>query len=142
MVTDSSTTLRQQVADLEAEVTRLDNELHQRASVGDKFNHEEYRKLRDMNDRIQQLQHDLVVEEAEAGTPATFYIGSDSYAGSVEYLIRYKSGDKKGFVRIVGFKFERGEAVTDFRQDKRGRWCSSHARLLVGKAIDYRDPSF
>lgn len=73
------------------------------------------------------------------GVPATYNIGSDSYAVRVESIIRFKTGKQQGRVKAV---IADGDLFT-LRKDGRLRPDGSdHGSLVIGIAVDYRDPSF
>lgn len=91
------------------------------------------------------------IEEIYVGMPATMGIGSDSYAQMVVEIIRFKSGANAGKVRYVitedaewvdGVLVNRGNRNLRFSPNKYGYLRASSYRLSVGKAVDYRDPSF
>lgn len=79
------------------------------------------------------------------GDPATFGIGSDSYAYEVVEVIRFKGGKQAGQVKAVKASYE-GREAEEFFKTKRGfqKKFGDHynGKLVVGYARDYRDPSF
>lgn len=93
------------------------------------------------------------VESAEFGMPATYSIGSDSYAYMVVGVQRFKSGQRQGKVRAIyaqSAKYVDGVLVSDegsierFIVDKFGyvKRDGMYGMLFLGYARDYRDPEF
>ena len=106
-------------------------------------------KIWDIEKQLKALEKELVAETAEQGTPATYAVGSDRYAGQVAKVSRYKSGDNLGKVRTITFQFADttgglSNRLNDFRKNKHGYWkaVDSSATLHIGYAEDYRDPHF
>jgi hypothetical protein len=93
------------------------------------------------------------VESAEFGMPATYSIGSDSYAYMVVGVQRFKSGARQGKVRAIyaqDAKYVDGVLVSQegpierFIVNKFGyvKREGMYGTLFVGYARDYRDPGF
>ena len=86
----------------------------------------------------------FTADEITVGAPATFYIGSDSYATTVTNIVRFKSGNRKGQIKELHtdhfgrFRAKQG-AYLQIDSDGSTMW---YARLVVGFQRDYRDPSF
>ena len=92
-------------------------------------------------------------EEIVPGAPATYFIGSDSYAETVGTVVRFKSGKRKGKIKEIHIREDGWQGPTVFRaeespnghvsyllvSDGRKQW---YAQLVVGFQKDYRDPSF
>lgn len=92
-------------------------------------------------------------EEIVAGAPCTYYIGSDSYGETVDKVVRYKSGPRKGRVKEIHIREENWQGPTVFRPAERSdgrlvyllvsegrkQW---YGQLVVGFQRDYRDPHF
>lgn len=78
------------------------------------------------------------------GMPATYYIGSDCYAYEVAEIIYFKSGQKAGQPKMIMAKS--GNRIETFTRTKRGFQMSYGdsfgGSFRVGKAVEYRDPSF
>jgi hypothetical protein len=105
--------------------------------------------LRALEANIRKLEQELKAEEAEQGTPATYAVGTDRYAGRVAKVARFKSGKNEGKVSVITFQFADTTGglsgrLNDFRQNNRGYWkaVNSSATLHIGYAEDYRDPHF
>lgn len=79
-------------------------------------------------------------DKAFKGMPATFYIGSDSYAETVDIVTRFKSGKKAGQVKSIITERGREYVVKSNGIATRREYTSG--RFVVGYARDYRDPSF
>lgn len=80
-----------------------------------------------------------VVPNPYIGMPATVYIGSDSYATEVIEITYFKEGKRAGEVKTI----ITGHRDLVFRLNKWGRYrANEHFGLGLGRAIDYRDPSF
>jgi len=98
-------------------------------------------------DAIQDIATDsrpLTDPEIREGQPATYFIGSDSYACSVDKVSRFKSGARAGQIREI-------EAGSNKFRLRHGRYrlvdefdgrTLNFGQLVVGFAKDYRDPSF
>lgn len=90
---------------------------------------------------------DYLKQNPAVGMPATFGIGSDSYAMVVTDVIRFKTGAKTGQVKAVIAKNE-NENEEKFYVTKSGRIQKrdndgySYGSLTIGFARDYRDPNF
>lgn len=81
-------------------------------------------------------------DEIKVGDPATYYVGSDSYAETVTEVIRFKSGSRKGQIKELHtandkFRARNGRYLQVDRNDGRVMW---YAQLVVGFQRDYRDP--
>jgi hypothetical protein len=79
------------------------------------------------------------------GMPATFYIGSDCYAYEVVSIEYFKSGKKAGQPKSIVAKRDNG--IETFVYSKRGfqqyyQYGENYGSFRVGKAVEYRDPSF
>lgn len=80
------------------------------------------------------------------GDLATYYIGSDSYGVVIIEVFNFKSGPKAGTAKMVIARDLDGEQVTTYHRTKNilaakfGEHYSG--KLVIGEAIDYRDPSF
>jgi len=82
--------------------------------------------------------------EAKCGMPATYAIGSDSYATEVTAVYRFASGERKGQVRAVEAG-SYGLFTLRIKGRKAGRLIrqgGDHGTLRLGEAISYWDPSF
>ena len=86
----------------------------------------------------------LTDSEICEGQPATYFIGSDSYAQTVDKVTRFKSGARAGQIREI-------ESGGDRFRPRHGRFrlvdrfdgrTLDYGQLVVGFAKDYRDPSF
>ena len=81
--------------------------------------------------------------EAYVGMPATFAIGSDSYATEVTAVYYFKSGERKGQVKAVATT--RGLFTLRTKGRKAGRLIEAgqeYGTLRLGEAVDYWDPHF
>jgi len=78
------------------------------------------------------------------GMPATYCVGSDCYAYEVAEIIYFKSGEKAGQPKAVVGK--RDGRIETFTRTKKGfqKSYTDHfgGSFRVGKAVEYRDPSF
>lgn len=86
-----------------------------------------------------EMEKRVAVEDVKVGMPATYYIGSDSYATEVEGVIRFKTGSRAGQVKAV---VARNEGIFTLRPNGRLQLQGGHGGLVVGFARDYWDPSF
>jgi len=89
---------------------------------------------------------EILKRTPEKGMPATFYIGSDSYAMTVLWVTYFMSGARAGQVREVMAQTENG-APERFVMTKFGKFAKkdpsgNYGSLVIGYARDYRDPSF
>lgn len=139
--------LQAEIAETKAELERIDNEEREAYRAGD-TNRRSWERLDPLKKRLDVLERDLKAENAEQGTPATYCIGSDRYAGQVARVQRFKSGDREGQVRVITFQFTGNGGLSgrlyDFRRDNRGYWrgVGGSGGLIIGIAEDYRDPHF
>lgn len=102
------------------------------------------------------LQHDILpcedAETAFAGQPATFHIGSDCYAVSVERVDRTQSGKLRQIVASNGARFAVKVGANCTSGGGRGFDATYHRSFLdgvnttgwleVGVAVTRLDPSF
>lgn len=89
---------------------------------------------------------ETLMRTPEKGMPATFYIGTDSYAMKVVWVTYFMSGARAGQVREVMAQIE-NRAPERFVMTKAGRLAKkdpsgNYGSLVIGYARDYRDPSF
>lgn len=77
------------------------------------------------------------------GMPATFYIGSDSYATELSDVNFFKSGTRKGLIKSVEIYFHGRTEVFKPKFYETGIvWQGEYGTLGLGYARDYRDPHF
>lgn len=96
-------------------------------------------------------------EVIEAGTGATYSVGSDRYPCTVGEVLYFKSGARKGQVRSVGVRRDDVVFNADTKQysyipdphcdllwfdNKQGRLATGSLRLSIGKRDYYQDPHF
>lgn len=86
-----------------------------------------------------------VNQHPAVGMPATFYSGSDCYAYEVAEIVYFKSGAKAGEPKaIIGVR--KNGSIQTFTRTKNGyqKKYGDHfgGSFRVGKAKEYRDPSF
>lgn len=104
--------------------------------------------LRDQERLIREFERLISIENAEIGTPATYAIGTDRYAGKVVNVKRYKTGKRIGQVSVITFQhISQGGLngkLREARLDKRNYLVAtgSSGVIHLGYAEDYRDPSF
>lgn len=105
-------------------------------------------KLREQERLIKELERLISIETAETGTPATYAIGTDRYAGKVVNVKRYKTGKRIGQVSVITFQhISQGGLngkLREARLDKRNYLVATGSSGIIhlGYAEDYRDPSF
>jgi hypothetical protein len=90
----------------------------------------------------------FLIQNPAVGMPATFGIGSDSYAMTVVAIEYFKTGARAGQVKAV-FAADEGRTPERFVMTKQGRLQKRdqyesrfYGSLSIGYARDYRDPSF
>lgn len=97
------------------------------------------------------VRHDALnylTQNPAIGMPASYGIGSDSYAMTVVAIDYFKTGAKAGAVKAIYAAHEDHEAekftlTKSGRFQKRAQYESYfYGSLTVGDAIEYRDPSF
>lgn len=104
--------------------------------------------LREQERLIREFERLISIETAEFGTPATYAIGTDRYAGKVVNVKRFKTGKRAGRVSVITFQhISQGGLngkLREARLDKRNYLVAtgSGGAIHLGYAEDYRDPSF
>lgn len=85
------------------------------------------------------------IVKIEVGMPATYSVGSDSYATTVTAIEYFKTGERKGQIKSVSiegkketFKPYKTCYGLKFSESKRVWWAS----VKLGYARDYLDPHF
>ena len=156
-MTFTITDLRTQLAELQARHTEVDEAIKASYATQETYTEsgltwrkpsEHFTELWDIEKQIKDLERDLKGEEADRGTPATYAVGSDRYAGEIVKVEHYKSGANQNRVRVITFQFTTkgglNGRIETFRKNKHGYWkaTGSTATLHIGYAEDYRDPHF
>jgi hypothetical protein len=87
--------------------------------------------------------YEPVIIAIQVGMPATYYVGSDSYATEVSAVNYFKSGNRAGQIKSVEVRLF-GETST-FRPkfySSGVSWVNEYRSLGLGYARQYLDPSF
>lgn len=87
--------------------------------------------------------YEPVIVPIEVGMPATYYVGTDSYATQVSAIEHFKSGNRAGQIKSVAIEFH-GNTYT-FRPKNYSygiTWKGEYSTLGLGYAEEYLDPHF
>lgn len=77
------------------------------------------------------------------GMPATYYVGSDSYAVVVTGVNYFKSGDRAGLIKSVEInRFGKTETFRPRFYSSGITWKGEYSSLGLGYAKEYLDPHF
>lgn len=86
--------------------------------------------------------YEPVVVKIEVGMPATYYVGSDSYATEVSAVNHYKSGNRAGQIKSVEIDFHGTKTFRAKNYSYGVSFKSEYATLGLGYAREYLDPHF
>lgn len=87
--------------------------------------------------------YEPVIVKIEVGMPATYYVGTDSYATQVSAVHHFKSGSRIGQIKSVEIDFHNRSETFRPKQYTYGvRWCGDYSSLGLGYAKEYLDPHF
>jgi hypothetical protein len=87
--------------------------------------------------------YEPVIIAIQLGMPATYYVGSDSYATEVTAVNYFKSGNRAGQIKSVEVNLHGTTSTFRPKFYSSGvSWVGEYCSLGLGYATQYIDPSF